>query len=249
MGVPSLSLSLKKLVAHYARRETREKKVHPDQSNRFWHVKQKDTFGGLSDYRHLSQARLAQDQGHPQPSATLKNVCNPASSSNVPFPRYNCHKNTHKYISAPPFTSFLHALPLLWYTPLSTKKERDPTLLSVNSKPLSLSLSLWDPTLRHSRGLLSFSFTKLPKCKTLQTHPSPISLSLPLLFPRLDHNQLATITGPPPPPHFTTLARIFVDTIPPTTSPPPPPPPSRSRSNSEIKASNEAQKASAPPGA
>ncbi len=224
MGVPSLSLSLKKLVAHYARCETREEKVHPDQSNRFRHVKQKDTFGGLSDYRHLSQARLAQDQGHPQPSATLKNVCNPASSSDeCPLPSLQLpqkkHTHTHTNISQllrsrPSCTHFL-----FFGTRLFPQRKNVTQHCCLSIQRLSLSLSLSLARTQHSAtpAVFFLSPSQAPKMQNSTNTSLPnLSLSLPLFFPCLDHNQLVTITGPPP--HFTTLARIFVDTIPPTTS-------------------------------
>jgi hypothetical protein len=183
MGVPSLSLSLKKLVAHDARCETREKKVHPDQSNRFRHVKQKDTFGGLSDYRHLSQARLAQDQGHPQPSATLKNVWNPASSSDkCPLPSLQLpqkHTHTHTNISQllrsrPSCTHFL-----FFGTRLFSQRKNVTQHCCLSIQRLSLSLSL-SGTQYSATPAVFFLLRHKPQNAKLYKHIPPQSLYLSL---------------------------------------------------------------------
>jgi hypothetical protein len=161
------------------------------------------------------------------------------SPSLVTIATKKTHTHTRIYLS-----SSVHVLPartsLLWYTPLSTKKERDPTLLSVNSTPLYLSLSLGPNTPPLPRSSF-FLLHKLPKCKTLQTHPSPISLSLcrysSTVLITTNLSQLLAL-----------LLLLLTSPLSPgsssTPSPRLPPPPSyRSRSNSAIKASNEAQKA------
>ncbi len=189
MGVPSLSLSLKKLVAHYARCETREKKVHPDQSNRFRHVKQKDTFGGLSDYRHLSQARLAQDQGRPQPSATLKNVWNPASSSDkcplpsLQLPQKHTHTHTHTRTnisqllrSRPSCTHFLFFGTRLFPQRKNVTQHCCP---SIQRLSLSLSLSLGPNTPPLPRSSF-FSFTSPKMQNSTNTSLPNLSISLSL---------------------------------------------------------------------